>query len=539
MNEGLSKIFVPLKEQYQKLSKRTKIIALVVILLVIVVAIIAASILNNKEYVVLFPNANSDESQEILIKLQEMGEVNNYMIRGDTVMVLKEDEARLKAALIFQGYPKSGFTYAHSLESGFMSTEKDKENLLRIDLETRMAATIQEFDDVSTARVTITPATKSQFALTSEKASPARVSITLKMKNNDVPSDKLIKAIRKTAMTVDDLDEENITIADSQGNYWDLETDVSGNQITASDLKAALESAKDEYTEKKVMSLLQPRYGEDKVAVTATSRINIDKRIDEIMNYIPSEEGDGNTGVTEQVQQSDEMVADGETIGGVVGTEQNTEIPVYPAITTDGNNIYAKSERDIKFLVSYEKQQIERDSDSLEELSLSVMIDGERPPQAEYDELRTNIGIAAGIIPEDAANPVNLINRVGLIFAPFDRPIEPPIVDPTISIWEQYPQLIWIIIATAGIIFLLTMMVVILILKRRKQVILPIEDDAEETDDEEDKSIFDVDLLETNLAEAQKSREAELKEQITEFADTNPEISAQLLRTWMRGDEVK
>ena len=43
--------------------------------------------------------------------------------------------------------------------------------------------------------------------------------------------------------------------------------------------------------------------------------------------------------------------------------------------------------------------------------------------------------------------------------------------------------------------------------------------------------------LELNLQDIKKTREMELKEQIKDFVDENPEISAQLIRTWLKGED--
>ena len=41
--------------------------------------------------------------------------------------------------------------------------------------------------------------------------------------------------------------------------------------------------------------------------------------------------------------------------------------------------------------------------------------------------------------------------------------------------------------------------------------------------------------MNTPLDQVRKTREQELKQQIGEFADMNPEIAAQLIRTWLKG----
>ena len=50
-----------------------------------------------------------------------------------------------------------------------------------------------------------------------------------------------------------------------------------------------------------------------------------------------------------------------------------------------------------------------------------------------------------------------------------------------------------------------------------------------------DEELDAEDILNTPLDSARKTREQELKMQIGEFADLNPEIAAQLIKTWLKG----
>ncbi|MEG1050355.1 MAG: flagellar M-ring protein FliF, partial [Oscillospiraceae bacterium] len=110
LKERISPIIEKIKEINQKLTKKTKMIIAAVLLTVIFVGIGVAVFLANKPYETLFTGLNQQELTEITGKLTEM--LIDYKIEnGDSILVLKEVEPKVKAQLVSQGYPKSGFTY--------------------------------------------------------------------------------------------------------------------------------------------------------------------------------------------------------------------------------------------------------------------------------------------------------------------------------------------------------------------------------------------------------------------------------------------
>ena len=103
----------------------------------------------------------------------------------------------------------------------------------------------------------------------------------------------------------------------------------------------------------------------------------------------------------------------------------------------------------------------------------------------------------------------------------------------------------WILLAAVALLFAIIVVLVLLLRRaaaKKKRAKQQEEEDAllaaaaaaaaaaavEEGLDEED-------ILNTRLDQAKKTREQELRMQIGEFADLNPEIAAQLIKTWLKG----
>lgn len=110
MKPDVKKKLQEIKEFIGRLDKRVKIISGVVAVLIIAGAVTAAVILNHKDYVPLFSEVSQDEASEIVAKLQDDGADYRYE-GGGTILVEKSQADSIRAQLVYEGYPSSGFTY--------------------------------------------------------------------------------------------------------------------------------------------------------------------------------------------------------------------------------------------------------------------------------------------------------------------------------------------------------------------------------------------------------------------------------------------
>ena len=98
------------------------------------------------------------------------------------------------------------------------------------------------------------------------------------------------------------------------------------------------------------------------------------------------------------------------------------------------------------------------------------------------------------------------------------------------AVFEQYPMLRIVIPGVIALI-LAAIIATLAVIKRNK-----LKKQAAEVAAEAAQKLQEAESL-VQLEDILKTREEELKGQIQDFTDINPEISAQLLKTWLRGDE--
>ena len=507
------------KEFAGNLSSKTKKIIIAVAAGLVVLAVVIALILNNRPYAVLFTGLGEEEAREITAKLQEDGVAFRY--EGDsTIMVQEKVVDQTKATLVQQGYPKSGFTYDTFINNaGLMSTDSDKNTYKLYELQDRTGATIKLFDGVADAKVTIALGEDNRYVL-NDSESKSSASVTVVMKDGGSPTKEQTAGIQRlVAMGVPNLAMEDVVVLDGNGNTVSETEDKTANSSDAEEIAAVVEGQ----IEKKILKVLGPIYGEDNVSVAARAKINMEQLIRESTTYNTPEKIDDEdkTGIISHEDTYNERSGTGNTAGGVVGTETNADTAEYNT-EGDGNGASASSEsRSTDYLVNQIKEQGQLDSGALDDLTVSVVVNGNGFGSLREAQLRSLVGNAAGIVRAEQADKITLAS------APFDGRAEDDedAESASSTLLESIP--LWAIIAAVALLLILTGIIVVLIIRRRR---------AEEEEEEEilEEEVEHLDLNQ-ELQQIQNDRGMELKRSIREFAEQNAEISAQLLKNWLNG----
>lgn len=532
MRERLDNILGKLKEINAKISKRNRILIISGVVALLVLAVVGAIVLNSQPYDTLFSSVNQQEASEIVTALQELGVTAKYGKEGD-ISVPKDQVDSLRAQLVMQGYPKSGLTYdTFSNNVDMMSTDFDKKQYRLFDLQDRLGATIRRFDGVKDATVTLAEGTDSNYVQTEDKVKPSGT-VAIVTQNGATLDEDTVKGIQRlVAKSLPGMSEEDVLVTDNTGRDLTEMGDMS--QTGSSKLKLALEHEMESTMQSKVMTLLTPIFGEDKVRVTAKCTMDIDKKIKEIVTYLPTT--DDNKGVMKKETRNIEIVGQGTAEAGVVGTDSNAQVPVYPNITTDGSEIYYKDDESFDYLVSQVKEQIQSDAGVVSDLAVSVVVDGQDLNQTELAEMKRLVAITAGISPADADEKVAVFRAT---FA------EDP-GTPTKTFAEIVKEKNLVPIGIALLAVLLIIGVIALIIRRKLKARKEAARAAAQAAEEEaalaelrarEKAERDRAMV-LKYDEEKQTREQELREEVQEFADKNPEISAQLIKTWLRGGDV-
>ena len=521
-----------IKDFLSNINDRTKklVIAGVIGVLVITGAVIAALSMRQKPYEVMFTGVGSEEAKQIIGKLQE--DQIDYQYKDGDIMVPTEKMDTTKAMLVSEGYPKSGFTYdVFKNNVSLMTTDSDRKTFKLYDLETRIGSTIQIFEGVKEAYVTIALGETSKYALSDDNAKEASAQAVVVMADGGSPTKEQAKSIQLLiSRSIPGMVIDNVSVFD--GNGLEVSTDSENQDINSGKAGEEISKLIEDQISAKVMNVLGPVYGNGNVRVSVKGTVNMEKLIRESIVYNTPEKIDekDKTGLTSEESIHKEYSGDGKGLNasGVAGSEANADIPQYNAGEGEADNAYGSSSLTRKYLLNQIKEQGQINPGSLENLTISVVVNGTGFGTMSIDDIRDLAGNAAGIVQADRPE------KITVVAAPFytvDVPKEPDTTKETVAKGIMINQ--WILIgAMAGVLLLIVIIILVVRNRRKKKALM----------DETGESQEDIPTLEpadknsvSEILSPEEDRGAELRNNVREFAEQNPEISAQLLKTWLNG----
>lgn len=537
-----------------KVSKKIWIIAAVALVLV---AAGVAIFLNSRPYSVLITSSNAEEISTVMSWLEAQG-IQDYRMEGmDTILVPSGQETNLKARLMMEGYPKQGFSYDPYYDHvSSLSTETERSQAYLLMVQERIGAVIECLDGVSSAVVQIDKTDSRGSVLSGGNQAEATASVEVTMKSGAAMTSKMASAIRNfVAHSVLGLDVSSVMILDNYGNTY------SGNDVgNAADgdayaLKAQLEEEYANKIRRQVYEALVPFYGADNLKVEANCVVEISSSvIDDYLVTLPDWAQDGSTGgrgiIGSLIYDHQIVPGEGEGAGGVVGTETNADWPQYvenPQAPDDNQNLLDTSGQ-IDF--DNPKQQVHtvKPIGFVSDCTVAVSINSTTAGAVDIATVTEHAAKAAGInavATEQMTAEEYLASKISVMTGPFytaSQPGEPGGTDQPGTV-GGIP--LWIIIAAAaGLLLFVVLLVVILILRgkrKRKQ---------QELEEQQNASVEE--LLEAagiplgengepetgaDVMDIQTERSMELRKDIRQFVDENPEIAATMIKNWLKGDD--
>lgn len=543
------------KTKASSLSKKAVIGILAVAAAVIVSIVVLSIIFGQTRYKVLFSGVSSTEAKEILSYATETVGLSASDIRIDeknNILVNEKKVEEARVALSMANYPTTGYNY-DIWNNGvtLFSSNLEMRELQRQQLESKLADSLRFFDNVDSAVVNLTvPEDDSYVLSTSAKESSAGIALRLR---GDIKGESIDGMYNLVACSVPGLKRTNITITDQTGAQLSPE-------MTSSAAAEEAERIQIEYQRLSFRQRMQEQYEQaiktvmsnifDDMNVSVGLILNFDNQVTESITYTgPNKDENGNMmGII-----SDETFKNAfggiAKEGGVVGTFIDSDIsPDYPTLTVgEGDQFYSETSRVLNYKVNEEKKQIEKNGASIDHLSAGVVVKSNNTfTNDEEEKWRKTIADAIGTD----------MSFVSIRTAPFIETTNPNIGSVGFGITNISGESMALL---AIIIVLGIILIVLLILalnapgsrKKRRAANAVVKGAPSTAGAGANGENFDFERVENTspimestefeLAslndETTETREEALKREIKEFSKNNPEIVAQLIRTWIRGEE--
>ncbi len=528
-----------IKDFWGKFTKKVKILIGAGAAAVLIGAIVIAALLNHKDYVTLFTGITADETTEILGKLQDLGV--EYTSSGGAILVPEGVADSTRAKLAQEGYPKSGFTYDIFINNaGGMTTDMEKQTYKLYQLQNYISATIRLFDGVQDAKVIIALPDTQKYVL-DDSATKGSASVTVIMQEDKELSAAQADGIRRlVAGGVPGMQMEDVAVFDGYG----IEILAENESETSGDVASEIAGIIENQISRKVAYVLEPFFGPGNVRVAAKCQVNMEKLLRESITYSTPDKIDAEDkmGIISNEEWSREASGDGVAASGIVGTETNSEIPQYTANATELNDGYYALSGARDYLVNQIKEQGEIAPGMIQDVTVSVSVNSTGMPEG----LTTNrllglVGNAAGIAAENWETKISVVN------APFwtEPQEEEPVKEVDGEVLVILRSYLPLIIAAAVLLLILLIVLVIVLRKRAKKKKRLAAEVAEAARLAAEQEAMNAALAAEEEALAAKNdilnikneRSRELREAVREFAENNPEISAQMLRSWLHGGD--
>ena len=560
MNEKLKTVVTTVKTKWTDASKMAKILIISIPVVVIAIIIVLCVMLNsNKSTAVLFSGLSASESGEIASAIQELGVTDVTVNTNGDIIVPAEKADSLRMQMWAQGYPKTTINYdIWNNGVDLWSTDTDKREVKRQQLEARLGATIASMDKIQSATANITLPEVSNYALSDNKGeSQCAVFIQLKADAEPLTNEEVRAIYRGVTTSVEGLTKENVSIMDSKLNSYewvdpeldqpeeDEDTDKSGVDIARKRLEFEQEFV--QVLKDGLGDMFTKMYGEDGFAFNVSARLNYDSRNTESTQYTPAE------GTDHGVKDHEEKAAWGGALdedGGIVGVTPNADLsPDYPTYTglEDGQNYYYNKE-EIQYSVSNVKETVTKDGYSIDSLSVGLVVNQTNMTQGERDALQAIVANAAG-------TTVDLVSVYNIPFALSatnnggangDGNLQ--IITPPVDTFRN--TLLYVVVGLGIVLILLLVMTLMMShsrkkkIRRRQEAAFAAAAQSGQTQTaagataQEQESPEEVDFNIASLTEeaAKESRETILKREISDFSKTNPEIVAQIIKNMMKAE---
>ncbi len=526
MQERVTKLFRDSQEYWNKIPKKRQRYAMGIAAGVVVLAIVLAVVLNTvgSGYVVLYPGMSSEESTELLSELGIRNVPNRVTADGE-VMVPRTVKDDLLVELAILGFPKSTLTYdIFSSATGFTTTEFERQQYLLFQTQERIQSTLARIDNVSEAIVTLNVPSTDDYVW-EDDSQKSTASVLLTFSASGAVSTEMVSGIKNlVASSVPNLNPIDVHVVDAATGIELNGGDDSLNSVEYELMRMGLEEQVERDISDKILNVLTLGYNPEDIRISTTVVLDYDKMITESMEYIGNED---NEGVLSSEQYSAVGGGDLES-GGVVGEENNTDVPIY-VTDENGDMILVDYNRQNEYLVSYVKQQVEKDQATIDDATVSIAIrDNELT-----DQKRAQIIESASTASNVGRDRISIMAFEAEIIETELTGVEAILANPLI-----------LAIIVGAVLLIIIVIVIIMMAGRKKRAAVLAEEEAKMlfVDGVQFNTQAEVEAYKQQLKDAteasKNSKENVIIEEVRDFAKTNPDITAQLIRTWLHGEET-
>jgi flagellar M-ring protein FliF len=500
------------------------------------------------EYRVLFSNFSDRDGGAIVAALEQMNVPYRFADGGGAILVPADHvhDARLKLAS--QGLPKGGNVGFELMENQKLGVSQflEQVNFQRA-LEGELARSIQSVGAVASARVHLAFPKASVFVRDRQKPT---ASVLLNLHPGRTLDPQQTNAIvHLVASSVPDLPTQNVTVVDQHGALL--------SEVKPSSATAGLDAAQLKYIQelqrsivRRIESIVTPIVGEDNVHAEATADVDFSHSEQAAETYKPNQSSDA---AAIRSQQTSEMQTPGSTVlGGIPGALSNqppgpASAPIAspagaPPVPAPVNSNSSRKDATVNYEVDKTIRYVQQPMGGIKRLSVAVVVNHKREvdesgkvtlrplTDAEKAQITDLVKEAMGFNKE-RGDSLNVVN------SPFAAPEREPSVD--LAIWQQ-PENVQIA-KDSGKYLLIACVLGYLFFAYLRPLLRRIAEDVQSplrlpaADGQDDSEITEGQLIERKGTQPRNYQKN--LEMARQLAKQEPKMVANVVKTWVRGNE--
>ncbi len=512
MGENFLKIKETIVNFLSKYTKKQKINVFIGIILILIISTLTILHITKPEYSVLYKDLDIKKAANVTKNLDELKV--DYKINDEgTILVKKDNINKIKMDLSTKGIPSTKFSYDDLLNKNTMFMSEDEKNkVFNYALQNQIGSVIEEMPAIKKAEVNLSIPKDSTFIL-DENKEDAKASVVIELNDGFSLNKQSIEGIAfLVSNSVQGLSVDNITIHDSTGRVLNKKDNEESYESTN---QLEIQNKAKEDIENNLVEFLSTIYGYGNVSVMASVRLNFDTDITETKEYNTPIEGEEN-GLIRSVKEKNESVKNSQN-GGVPGTDSNTEEITKYQQEENGDSLYNNFDKTVNYELNEIVRKVEKAKGQIQDITVAVVLNSEILPDKELSdekkkEIVNAVSSAAGIDTK----------RVEVYAQAFNNTSDEE-VDEIEKGKLNMPM--WTIILIVLLILIPICICIIYMINLKKQK----EKEVKREEESQNINIIQEEIEELEL----DIKESGHKKSIENLVNKNPEIVAQLLKSWI------
>lgn len=355
-------------------------------------------------YAPLFSNLAPSDASSVIDELETQGVSYELADGGGTIMVPRDAVHSTRIALSGEGLPTSSEGGYGILDDQGISTSEFKEQTdFKRAMEGELAATVKAIDGVNGAVVHLAIPQKDVF--TDEQQPPTASVLVQTNPGRTLTPEQVQAVVHLVASSIDGLDPDNVTVADSTGRVL---SSPGGTTSAAATERTQQTEAYQDQLRARLQAMLDRVVGPGNSTVSATVELDFDKAVTETTDYRADEEIPA---LTESLS-SETYSGVGETggVGGVVGVDDQTDTTAGAAGDSSYNNSSSSRTNGVDTVV----ETRETTPGAVKQINVGVVLDTATTQGVSATDVRTLVADAIGINGRRG-------DTIRVVTMPFDR----------------------------------------------------------------------------------------------------------------------